>query len=171
MRAYYSIDLSKKAYISFMAGLLVVGILIYVAGVITGIAITSRTPSDPVADTFVEEAEPALDLEMADPAPDDSASDLEDQQVQAENPIPEAEPHFTIQIGAFLDEENAVNLFDSLKMKDYDLHLFTATDTLGRTWYNVRIGFYPDFNKASMAADSISRREDMPTMVRPLDKL
>jgi len=81
------------------------------------------------------------------------------------------EPKFTIQIGAFLNEENAVTLFNSLKMKDYDLHLFTATDTLGRVWYNVRIGFYPDFNKASMAADSISLREDMPTLVRPLDKL
>ncbi len=81
-----------------------------------------------------------------------------------------AEAHkYAVQIGAFLDANNALRLASEFKAKGYQPCLMKAADKQGRRWTVVRMGAFEDVGKASLYARSISGREQTVALVRPAD--
>lgn len=78
---------------------------------------------------------------------------------------------FTIQIGAFLERENAVKSKAILTRKGYDARLVVLKDARGRVWHLVRIGSYDSEKAAKAAARTFSKKEKMKVSVRPGGKL
>lgn len=74
---------------------------------------------------------------------------------------------FSLQLGAFQTEDNALKLRDNLKSKGYPVFLFRTLDADGHLWHTVRMGHYSDMKKASEAAASFSSKEQTPAWVRP----
>ncbi|HIJ54773.1 MAG TPA: tetratricopeptide repeat protein [Deltaproteobacteria bacterium] len=78
---------------------------------------------------------------------------------------------FTIQVGAFLERENAVKRMALLTRKEYDARLVVLTDAKGRVWHLVRIGSYDSEASAKAAAQTFSKKEKIKVSVRPGGKL
>lgn len=78
---------------------------------------------------------------------------------------------FSLQIGAFQNEDNALRCVSNLKTRGYPVFVFHTLDARGRQWHTVRIGHYPSVDKASAAAAVFKGRERMPVFVRPVNEL
>lgn len=76
---------------------------------------------------------------------------------------------YAVQIGAFLDANNALRLASEFKAKGYQPCIMKAADKQGRRWTVVRMGAFEDVGKASLYARSISGREQTVALVRPAD--
>lgn len=76
-------------------------------------------------------------------------------------------PAFSVQLGAFQTEENAVKLRDTLKAKGYSVFLFRVLDADGNVWHTVRTGHYSDMKEAAREAVKITRKEQISAWVRP----
>lgn len=76
-------------------------------------------------------------------------------------------PAFSVQLGAFQTEENAVKLRDTLKSKGYSVFLFRVLDADGNVWHTVRTGHYGDMKEAAREAVKITRKEQISAWVRP----
>ena len=93
----------------------------------------------------------------ADPANDEnSASDPE---------------YVTVQIGVFLDENEANRLLKDVERKGYAPSFFSGRDAEARQWYAVRIGAYSDKQQAASAAANFTKQEKIKATVRPLGSL
>ena len=132
-------------------------------------------------------AAPELKAE-AKPAPAESAKKAETQasassattgeKSSAQNkPSPAAQADadedsgFSLQIGAFQNEDNALRCQSSLKSRGYTVFVFNTLDAAGRTWHTVRMGHYPNIDKASAAAAVFTTKERLPVFIRPVDEL
>lgn len=82
-----------------------------------------------------------------------------------------SQPSYSVQVGVFLDENNANRLVRDLRDKGYTPIVLKATDDQFRVWYAVRIGAYTSKTSATQAAASIARQEKIRVIVRPLDSL
>jgi cell division protein FtsN len=78
---------------------------------------------------------------------------------------------FSLQIGAFQNENNALHCESSLKSRGYAVFVFDTRDAGGRTWHTVRMGHYPDVDKASAAAAVFTTKERLPVFIRPVNEL
>jgi general secretion pathway protein A len=74
----------------------------------------------------------------------------------------------SVQIGAYLVPENARIQAQRLGAKGYPARIFEVKDSQGRSWYTVRIGDYPSREAARRQADEFTRREQAPSVVRPV---
>jgi general secretion pathway protein A len=155
-----------------------VGGLMLVAGVY--FARQNEAPVPPVAD------EPAvLSLPAAPeptPAPPPPAEPLPElpapprpdpppppKVVQASRPPAPAPARMThsVQVGAFLQPENARQLVAKLTGKGVRAYIFEIRDGQNRTWRTVRVGDFPSRQAAQAHADEFARREQMKALVRP----
>jgi general secretion pathway protein A len=73
----------------------------------------------------------------------------------------------SVQVGAYLEAENARQMAARLTAKGYAARILTIADARGRVWHTVRIGDHPSRPAAQSQAEEFSRRERMPTVVRP----
>jgi cell division protein FtsN len=73
----------------------------------------------------------------------------------------------SVQVGAFLNPENAEHTAAQLNAKGYSAKILQMTDAKGRAWHTVRIGDYPSRQAAQAHAEEFTRREHMPSVVRP----
>jgi cell division septation protein DedD len=78
---------------------------------------------------------------------------------------------FSLQIGAFQNEDNALRCKSSLKSRGYAVFVFNTLDAAGRTWHTVRMGHYPSVDKASAAAAVFTTKERLPVFIRPVNEL
>jgi cell division septation protein DedD len=78
---------------------------------------------------------------------------------------------FTVQLGAFLNGENARRLAGLLETRGYAPDVSTKIDAHKRMWHLVRVGSHPDRQSASTAASEIERKLKMKTIVRPANSL
>ncbi len=74
---------------------------------------------------------------------------------------------FSLQLGAFQTEDNALKLRDQLKSKGYPVFLFRVLDPNGHLWHTVRMGHYGDMKEASQAAAKMTGKEEISAWVRP----
>ena len=90
-------------------------------------------------------------------------------------PAAQADPDeasgFSLQIGAFQNEDNALRCKSSLTSRGYTVFVFNTLDAAGRTWHTVRMGHYPNIDKASAAAAVFTTKERLPVFIRPVDEL
>ena len=115
----------------------------------------------------------AAALPAAEPAPDPApaavlqhAAAVPERAPAPADPIPSRMTH-SVQVGAFLYPENAQHVAAQLTAKGYSAKISQMTDAKGRAWHIVRIGDYPSRQAAQAQADEFSRREHMPSVVRP----
>ena len=74
---------------------------------------------------------------------------------------------FSLQLGAFQTEDNALMLRDKFKAKGYSVFLFRVLDSDGHLWHTVRMGHYADMKQANQAAEKMTNKEQISTWVRP----
>jgi general secretion pathway protein A len=74
----------------------------------------------------------------------------------------------SVQVGAYLVPENARRQVERLGAKGYPARIFEVKDSQGRSWYAVRIGDYPSSEAARRQAEEFTRREQAPSVVRPV---
>ena len=84
---------------------------------------------------------------------------------------PGDDPAFSLQLGAFQNEHNALRFKDDLKSRGYPAFVFNTPDAGGRVWHTVRLGHYPDMKKAAAAAAVFTGKEKLPAFVRPGNEL
>jgi cell division septation protein DedD len=84
----------------------------------------------------------------------------------------ESEPDFvTVQVGVFLDQNDANRLLKDMERKGYSPSFFSGRDAEARQWFAVRIGAYSDRQQAANAAANFTRQEKMKAVVRPVGSL
>jgi cell division septation protein DedD len=86
-------------------------------------------------------------------------------------PVASGQRVYSIQMGAFLDANNASRMVTELKARGCDATVFQAVDSHGRLWSAVRIGPFGGLQAASQAAAEFKRNEGMFALVRPADSL
>lgn len=74
---------------------------------------------------------------------------------------------YSVQVGAFLVEENAQRRVDQLARKGYTPSITAVKDPQERVWYTVRIGDFASIELAQKQADEFSVREKRASVVRP----
>lgn len=73
----------------------------------------------------------------------------------------------SVQVGAFLEETNALKQVKLLEKTGYQPHILTVTGPDGRTWFTVRIGDYPSIEMARQQSDAFTTSENTASAVRP----
>jgi cell division septation protein DedD len=194
------VKFDKKSAFLIVAGCLAIGLLLFFAGFIVGwdrsanqaqqqlakenasrsAAISSssqvaqnktgsRELSKSPADSGQEKplsTQPAKPIPSSSPsAASHAASNQEDSAASSDAGA------FSIQFGAFQSEENAARLRTSLKTKGYSVFVFDTLDAGGHAWHAVRMGHFPDLQKASAAAEVFAKKEKIPVSVRPGNEL
>lgn len=85
---------------------------------------------------------------------------------------PEFDPQYvTVQVGVFLNENEANRLLKQIESKGYSPSFFSGRDAEARQWYAVRIGAYSDKQQAVNAAANFTKQEKLKAVVRPLGSL
>lgn len=74
---------------------------------------------------------------------------------------------YTVQVGAFLSEENAVKRRIYLAKKGYRVRVVRFTDRKGRVWHTIRLGQYENLKEARKVAKTLAAKEKIQTSVRP----
>jgi septal ring-binding cell division protein DamX len=125
-------------------------------------AANSQVPTAPPAD-----AEEKL-VQMADPEPPVSTATAASPSGTntAVNPT-----IFTVQVGVFLEQNEASRLINAMEEKGYAPSFFADRDSENRQWYAVRLGAYADKNQAAIAAANFTKQEKIKAVVRPLGSL
>ncbi|HKR22804.1 MAG TPA: SPOR domain-containing protein, partial [Pyrinomonadaceae bacterium] len=78
---------------------------------------------------------------------------LQETAADAPNTAAEADPEYvTVQVGVFLDENEANNLLKRMESRGYSPSYFSGRDAEARQWFAVRIGAYSDKHQAENAA-------------------
>lgn len=190
----YDFSFDKKTIILMAIGSVAIGVLLFLAGFIVGLdrssgqaeAATKHSPQSgaetkPSAQ-LADHPTPALSKpspdkakESSSPASADSSKALASQQEPKSSEAASKEkaedtkdqPAFSLQLGAFQAEDNALKLRDNLKAKGYPVFLFRVLDAEGHVWHTVRMGQYTDMKKASQAAAVFSSKEQTSAWVRP----
>ncbi|HEX6043051.1 MAG TPA: SPOR domain-containing protein [Pyrinomonadaceae bacterium] len=217
----YEFSLTKTAVFSLIAGSIVIGILMFGAGLVVGAqwlttsaashdAVAQNDQADVPKEPVLNEEEapapkakkvnPAADVVPAAPAAPKQSAPAAPQVTAPQPPAAaaqamnaangggiqiiqeaaadgaadaaESEPDFvTVQVGVFLDQNEANGLLKDLESKGYSPSFFSGRDAEARQWYAVRIGAYSDRQQAANAASNFTRQEKRKAVVRPLGSL
>jgi len=76
---------------------------------------------------------------------------------------------YSVQVGAFLNDNNAVKFAQKLRGYDYPAYVFRYTDTEGNTWSAVRIGDFEGLEGAKAAAVEFEAKQNITAIVTKID--
>jgi cell division septation protein DedD len=197
----YEFALNKKSIISVIAGWIVIGALLFLAGWVVGRQWTTSeaasTPSAAADDQRARKINPPLVKGNATPSAEANASlpqagqstaaaaaaapppndgkvviISEAETDDANKQAPAGDPEYvTVQVGVFLNEKDASHLLKKIESKGYAPTFFSGRDAEARQWYAVRIGIYSDREQATKAAANFTKQEGLKAVVRPLESL
>ena len=210
----YEFSLNKSAVISMIAGSVVFGVLLFIAGLVVGSnwltgeaagmqASAAKNEKDtlPKEPVLAEAEAPApksaapknVNPEAPQPKPpaapvataaattaqaaeapltDAEIKIIQEAGADPANDIAEVNPEYvTVQVGVFLNENEANRLLHQIESKGYAPTFFSGRDAEARQWYAVRIGAYSDRQQAANAAVNFTKQEKMKAVVRPLGSL
>jgi len=190
----YRFAFDRTKLLMMVGGIVLVGILLFAAGVFTGLALSAPTKSE-VAMLKSRHAEssqpaaaapqPAAPAPAATPAPaPPSAAPAPAVESAAQKPAgaaPKAavspadalgaeqspdQDIYSIQVGSFPDAKAARALQTDLRERGYPASIYTGIDSDHKEWHAVRIGGFPTLNRASTAASIFTSKERMQALVR-----
>ena len=125
-------------------------------------------PKEPGA-TQPEEALQGTDKQAA---ADGSVQIIQEAEAESGGAAGESDPEYvTVQVGVFLDQNEANRLLKDVERKGYAPSFFSGRDAEARQWYAVRIGVYSDKQQAANAAANFTKQEKMKAVVRPAESL
>jgi SPOR domain len=84
---------------------------------------------------------------------------------------PSAASAYSVQVGTYLQENEAQRLAHDLEDRGYAPKVFSAQDAEARTWFAVRIGSYASAREAGAAASNFAKQEGRKASVRPSGSL
>jgi cell division septation protein DedD len=196
----YDFSFDKKSAFLIVGGCVVIGILLFFAGFIVGWdrsayqaqrQLAKDNASRPATiSPFLQAAQDKTGNRELSKSPPDSGQE-KPLSTQLAKPIPLTSPSaasqaasnqedsaassdtsaFSLQFGAFQSQENAARLRTALKTKGYSVFVFDTLDAGGHVWHAVRMGHFPDLQKASAAAAVFAKKEKIPVSVRPGNEL
>jgi len=76
---------------------------------------------------------------------------------------------YSVQVGAFLNDNNAVKFAQKLRGYDYPAYVFRYTDTEGNAWSAVRIGDFEGLEGAKAAAVEFEAKQNITAIVTKID--
>jgi type II secretory pathway predicted ATPase ExeA/septal ring-binding cell division protein DamX len=77
---------------------------------------------------------------------------------------------YSIQVGAFLNKDNAIKMATILEKKGYSANIVKFNDAKGRVWHTVRIGKYASWRAANKHAKDFSSKQRLDSIVRPIGR-
>lgn len=191
----YEFSFERRQLVKVVGGLLSLVLLVFCAGLLVGVAFqlhqagpalmaeaTAPQPA-PAPAPVVEEIAQAVEPEETAGAPvaeefvetngiDPDRPAIEvDEVVEAEVPRPRSSETFAVQVGAFLQSENAGILAKRLTKKGYETGVVLHEDSRGRMWYLVRSGAFSRRAEAVAVAVRIHDREGLDAVVRPSNSM
>ena len=78
---------------------------------------------------------------------------------------------YSVQVGAFLNGDNAVKFAEKLRGYDYPAYVFRYTDTEGNAWSAVRIGDFENLEAAQAAAEEFEAQREITAIVTKIDAI
>lgn len=75
------------------------------------------------------------------------------------------EGHFSLQVGAFRDPNNARDMAERLKHKKYDAYVLTTTIPGSESWYKVRIGRFETRREAQALLSEMGKTENTSNII------
>lgn len=128
-------------------------------------------PAAPGAQRASGAQEAAAQAALAQPA-NGEIQIVQEAAADASADIAESDPEYvTVQVGVFLDENEANRLLKQMESKGYSPSYFSGRDAEARQWFAVRIGAYSDKQQAANAAANFTRQEKLKAVVRPIGSL
>src|SRR5215510_15016693 len=95
-------------------------------------------------------------------AGDGTVKIIEEADAETNGVAGESDPEYvTVQVGAFLNQDEANHLLKDIERKGYAPSFFSGRDAEARQWYAVRIGAYSDRQQAANAAANFTKQEKM----------
>lgn len=76
-----------------------------------------------------------------------------------------------MQVGAFLNGDNAVKFAEKLRGRGYPAYVFQYTDTAGNHWNAVRAGDFKDVAAARAVAADFEEKEKITAIVTKIDNV
>ncbi len=199
MNEQYEFSFERGQLLKVAGGLVSLVLLVFFAGLLTGLMVQMQEPAptlfaevpppQPVAvpapppliieaPPVAEEDQPAVESDGDNAAIDPDLPAVEedkpavaaavdsDEQVQPGIPL-----KFAVQLGAFLQANNAGILAKKLEKRGYEVDVVPRQDSHGRTWYLVRYGIFPNRAEATAVAMELKFRENLEALVRPSNSM
>jgi cell division septation protein DedD len=164
MNKIFELSISKGRVVLLLASLTVCGVLLYAAGILTGLmlphhpSITEDMASHPsTTPVHTEETGTATN----------PSSNLKTGDMPSLGP---ATSQLVVHVSNFEDRVRAQSFADSLKRQGFPTLPLRALQDEDRLLYAVRLGPYSDWDSAARAAADVQRSYNLPTYVRPLMK-
>ncbi len=101
---------------------------------------------------------------------DDDVAKVEEDEASIDGETAEAN-QYAVQVGAFLNSENAYAFAEKLKGRGYPAYIFYYADTQGNAWNAVRAGDFPDPETAKNAAIEFEGKENITAIVTRIDAI
>ena len=199
MSAQYEFSFERGQLFKVVGGLVSLVLLVFFAGLLTGLMVQMQEPSaallaevpppQPVAvpapPPLVVEVEPVAqeDQPAVESDDDKAAIDADQSAVEEDKPAvaaanesddqvqPGIPGKFAVQLGAFLQADNAGILAKKLEKRGYEVDIVPRQDSHGRTWYLVRYGIFPNRAEATAVAVELKFRENLEALVRPSNSM
>jgi len=199
MSAQYEFSFERGQLFKVVGGLVSLVLLVFFAGLLTGLMVQMQEPSatlfaevpppQPVAvpapPPLVVEVEPVAqeDQPAVESDDDKAAIDADQSAVEEDRPAvaaanesddqvqPGIPGKFAVQLGAFLQADNAGILAKKLEKRGYEVDIVPRQDSHGRTWYLVRYGIFPNRAEATAVAVELKFRENLEALVRPSNSM
>lgn len=125
-------------------------------------------PKDEAANQEKKDGSPAPENEEAASAaqPADASPEAD----QAPSPEAQTVPWkegYTVQVGSFTIEDNALEMIHKILEMNYPAYMYLYTDSKGGIWYVVQVGRYDSRDKATETAVAL-RNKEMIALVKPI---
>lgn len=209
MSRIYEFAFQRRDLIKIATGVSALGILLFAAGLLSGLGWQGAEQPAPVIianlslpenikqqiELCVVPQQPVAiaweDIPAVDPADENAAAASEAEvaaaveaveavaiaprpavlkQAQAA-PRGRSRSEFSVQLGAFLQSENALALSRRLDQRGYNADVVPMEGARGRTWYLVRFGVFETRTEALMAAAEFKNLEGIDALVRQSDSM
>jgi cell division septation protein DedD len=159
-------SMTKRRLAAFTVCICLAIVILYLAGVVTGLLIAPVNPK--TASTRVVSIPKETVKTNAVPTGPDKPS----QEKPASQKLPTGDAAtptgLSVQVASFLDRDRAERFAASLKRQGFDLARVDEIASAEQTWHVVRLGPYHDWDSASQVAAEIGRSYDLHCSVRPL---
>lgn len=173
-RLVYSFE--KKALIRILVGTCVLGGLIFMAGVLIGYQIGLRgTQEIIVADTAshsdIVKKQEVIKQKIPDSMVQVYHYSQNSMEIEKDSMIyvgiSTLIPTYCVQLGAFTNNQRALNRIEELKEKGLTAYIFASKSSKGTQWYTVRIGRFDNKNEADRAANQSKIKYKVQSLSRP----
>jgi cell division protein FtsN len=194
MNEVYEFSFERRQLMKLLGGVLSLGLLVFCAGLLVGVSYQIqnaapaflvekqkpqpepvKAPLSPVvapanetsdADKTEEEIEATIDPDLPAIDPADEKTAIASAAVHQSD-----EETFAVQLGAFLQSQNAGVFARKIAAKGYEADIVAKEDSKGRTWYLVRHGSFVDRSEATAVAVRLHVREGFDAVVRPANTM